>query len=215
MRIIYCAIPTCDWEPDFSLHLGMQYRKLKEHWIDFHHFRPSREANAMSALENMFTLLDNYIQKAMEWPAVQEPEDPWSTEPLETLRRKDELAKAKSTAAGRGVAECITLLMQPRFSTADEVIGFAVSRYQAIKAGQEPVPYGQVDKCEHGLHKVNCGTCNPEPAPATVVTQAPEKTQRVLTDEERVRIVAARDAEFDISELARMFKLTREEIMAL
>lgn len=136
-----CAVPSCKFSSAPSGTLTEQAKEMQAHLPS--HF-PTRHRKkeidmpaGQSIIEKLWDEIDGFITQAMEWPTAADVI--WNTE---ADRLGDELAKAKVTAAGRGIAIALQLMTQPHYASADDVVRAAVERYQARRneaAAQNPV----------------------------------------------------------------------------
>lgn len=218
-----CQLPGCafDAEPDltnkkaheaFVMHLKYIHgipRNGDNSPIMFENFDPKTKGYKVDngvpikILASVELELDKYIKIAMEW---KDPEGGiWNSNEVAKLR--NELEKAKASAAGRGLAIAIWHMRggdstSNPFTGPDHVIRDAVDRWL------NPVPEDS-----------NMGISPSEQAsPASggnTSTLAPKKaTGTKLDDEQRVRIAEALESGFDSKTLSAMFKTSVEEIEA-
>lgn len=213
-----CPLPGCGFnaEPDltnlkacqaFVMHLKYIHgipRNGDNSPIMFENFDPKTKGYKVEngvpigILAKVELELDHYIKIAMEWPEL--APGVWDTNEL--TKTRNELEKAKASAAGRGLAIALWIMrggdsVSNPFKSPDHVIRDAVDRYR------NPVPEDSV-----------MGFSPSQDAPAAPATGGGAKTATKLNEEQRERIAAALAGNFSAEALAGMFKTTVEEIEA-
>lgn len=150
-----------------------------------------REKWERELAEKLGSALAEYVRTALEWPATSR--GPWDTEDAARIAElEDELAKARTVAAGRGVAEAMALLLG---GEADSYIRDQVQKAQAQKTGDGAAPAEQ------------------QPAPAE---QQPEPAPAAggFTEEEVAKLRSMAGQGFDAETLAQIMDRPVEQVQA-
>lgn len=240
-----CMVPGCGFACDPAATNLRQYRALQDHYDA--HFPPTRKAQdqmeskknlgtgidglpghptptSPSVLEQIWNELDRCIKTALEWPKV--AEGVWDSESDEIAFLKNELAKTKAAAAGRGLAIAISKMQYASYPTDDDVMREAMARYEvstAAPAAQEtpqpvnptpptPAP-GATTPVSPAPATMAQETAPAAPAPVAPAPAAPgAPTPGELAPEEVAAIQNALESGFDVDNLAIAFKIPVEQI---
>lgn len=210
-----CPLPHCTWNADelatnteamkqFKLHLHSTHMTGNIATL-FENFDPKTKGYSVQngvpigIITRVEMELDHYIRLALEWPEVEG--GVWDAS--EVVKLRDDLAKAKASAAGRGLAIALWHMHgaespSNRFKSPDAVIRDAVERFK------NPVP--------EDSHMGVSPSEQAEQAAAAAATRKAPATE--LNDEQKARIKHALEQNFDADTLAKMFKTSLEQIEA-
>lgn len=217
-----CPVTGCQWDVDPSITNSEAYSLLLEHFHESHNlrrgskqhmfenFNPKTKGYAVETgapigmIARVEIELDNYIKKAMEWPA---PEGGvWDSNELAKLR--NELEKAKATAAGRGLAIALWHMhgaesISNKYKSPDAVIKDAVERYR------NPVPADSANGQTPAEALASGGQTQQMPPAPKLSTK-----HNSLTAAQKESIATALSSGFTAEQLSDMMKIPVEVIKA-
>lgn len=180
-----------------------------------------------SVVDKIWVELDHYIDTALDWPQVAADSSVWASETDEIAYLRNELAKAKAAAAGRGLAIALSHMQYAKYADSNAVMAEAMQRREhrknstpADEAQQQvisPDPTVAPGAPTPGNPaSVTTVSATPPAEPAAPAPQAPETSPEpaALGEHEIARIREALDQGFDADSLASMFGISTEQIAA-